>query len=165
MCVQVLYHARLHPEQLLSALGDEHVAALHAALKMVIDTAVAADADASKFGDDWMFHVRCVGGCWCCVESVWARRAGLRPALHTHSPHVEPAASANHLPDHRSRCNAGGARRLASWGATRLTTSPWARGRAAWSLHCKNSSVVGERALTRLGWVGWLGCRRCRGCC
>lgn len=63
---EVLWQARLHPEQVVSALGDQHITALHKALEEVVQTAVAADADSTKFPKDWMFHVRwveCVGGC------------------------------------------------------------------------------------------------------
>jgi formamidopyrimidine-DNA glycosylase len=56
---EVLWHSRLHPEQLLSALQPHHVEALYAALRDVVQTAVAANADASKFPPDWMFHIRC----------------------------------------------------------------------------------------------------------
>lgn len=61
---EVLWQARLHPEQVVSALGDEHIKALHQALREVVQTAVAADADSTKFPKDWMFHVR------------WGKKAG-----------------------------------------------------------------------------------------
>lgn len=68
---EVLWQARLHPEQLVSAMGEEHTAALHKCLQEVVQTAVAADADSSKFPADWMFHVRWV---WSVREGrqVWA---------------------------------------------------------------------------------------------
>lgn len=55
---EVLWQARLHPEQLLSELQPQHVEALHAALQHVVQVAVAANADSSKFPEDWMFHIR-----------------------------------------------------------------------------------------------------------
>jgi formamidopyrimidine-DNA glycosylase len=55
---EVLWQSRLHPEQLLSALQPQHVEALYTALRNVVQTAVAANADSSKFPDDWMFHIR-----------------------------------------------------------------------------------------------------------
>jgi formamidopyrimidine-DNA glycosylase len=55
---EVLFQARLHPEQLVAALEEQHIQALHSALQQVVQVAVAADADSSKFPDDWMFHVR-----------------------------------------------------------------------------------------------------------
>lgn len=72
---EVLWQARLHPEQVVSALGDEHIKALHQALREVVQTAVAADADSTKFPKDWMFHVRCdghpvYGGFWGSVFAV-----------------------------------------------------------------------------------------------
>jgi hypothetical protein len=41
-------------------MAQQHTAALHKALTDVVQVAVAADADASKFPQNWMFHVRCV---------------------------------------------------------------------------------------------------------
>ncbi|KAF6254681.1 Formamidopyrimidine-DNA glycosylase H2TH domain-containing protein [Scenedesmus sp. NREL 46B-D3] len=61
---EVLWQSRLHPEQLLSALQPQHIAALHTALRDVVQTAVAANADSSRFPDDWMFHIR------------WGKKAG-----------------------------------------------------------------------------------------
>uniref|UniRef100_A0A383VM22 Formamidopyrimidine-DNA glycosylase catalytic domain-containing protein n=1 Tax=Tetradesmus obliquus TaxID=3088 RepID=A0A383VM22_TETOB len=61
---EVLWQARLHPEQLLSELQPQHVEALHAALQHVVQVAVAANADSSKFPEDWMFHIR------------WGKKAG-----------------------------------------------------------------------------------------
>lgn len=58
MADEVLWQSRLHPEQLVSAMAQQHTAALHKALTEVVQVAVAADADASKFPQDWMFHVR-----------------------------------------------------------------------------------------------------------
>ena len=55
---EVLWQSRLHPEQLVAAMGPEHTAALHQALIKVVGVAVAADADSAKFPQDWMFHVR-----------------------------------------------------------------------------------------------------------
>lgn len=60
---EVLWQARLHPEQLVSALEPSHVAALRNALHTVVTTAVTADADSSRFPADWMFHVRCAPRC------------------------------------------------------------------------------------------------------
>jgi formamidopyrimidine-DNA glycosylase len=55
---EVLWQARLHPEQLVAQLTATHLAALHKALKEVVQTAVEANADSSRFPKDWMFHVR-----------------------------------------------------------------------------------------------------------
>eukprot|EP00879_Flechtneria_rotunda_P020254 GHRR01021302.1.p1 GENE.GHRR01021302.1~~GHRR01021302.1.p1 ORF type:complete len:381 (+),score=101.86 GHRR01021302.1:1920-3062(+) len=55
---EVLWHARLHPEQPALALQPEHIEALHTALQQVVQTAVEAKADSSKYPRDWLFHVR-----------------------------------------------------------------------------------------------------------
>lgn len=70
---EVLWQSRLHPEQLTSALEPQHVQALHTALQQVVQTAVAVQADSSRFPPDWMFHVRWV--CTCIVR-ITAHGAG-----------------------------------------------------------------------------------------
>jgi formamidopyrimidine-DNA glycosylase len=62
---EILYCARLHPEQPVADLGREHVAALHEAVRSVVATAVAVRADAARYPPGWIFHSRsgsCVGG-------------------------------------------------------------------------------------------------------
>eukprot|EP00775_Hariotina_reticulata_P012959 gene12959-13088_t len=61
---EVLWQARLHPEQLVAHLTPGHMAELHKALRKVVQMAVEANADSSRFPKDWMFHVR------------WGKRAG-----------------------------------------------------------------------------------------
>lgn len=78
---EVLWHSRLHPEQPVAALQQEHIAALHQALHNVVQTAVAANADSSKFPPDWMFHVRC-GACAAWQAPCWSE------ALH--QPSAQP---------------------------------------------------------------------------
>lgn len=58
---EVLYQARMHPEQPVSDLSQEQVAAVHAALDSVIQLAVSVDADSHKFPRDWLFHYRWTG--------------------------------------------------------------------------------------------------------
>lgn len=55
---EVLYQARIHPEQPANSIPEEQVAALHRAIKDVCELAVAADADSDRFPDSWLFHYR-----------------------------------------------------------------------------------------------------------
>ncbi len=58
MPLQVLYQAKLHPEQKGNSLDAEEVKRLHDALYYVCKTAVEADAESSRFPSDWLFHQR-----------------------------------------------------------------------------------------------------------
>eukprot|EP00884_Botryococcus_braunii_P014595 jgi/Botrbrau1/23136/Bobra.0243s0064.2 len=58
---EVLYQARLHPEEKSNTLDLDQVEALHSKLHTVLRTAVDADADSSKFPADWLFHHRWTG--------------------------------------------------------------------------------------------------------
>lgn len=53
---EILYQARIHPEQKAASLTDEQTAALHHQMQAVLKTAVEAGADSSKYPDSWMFH-------------------------------------------------------------------------------------------------------------
>lgn len=55
---EVCYQARLHPASLCGNLTVAHAAALRGALRSVLDTACAANANATQFPGDWIFHVR-----------------------------------------------------------------------------------------------------------
>lgn len=55
---EVLYQSRIHPDSKASALQPHHIEALLASIKSVIDTAVEANADYTKFPVDWLFHAR-----------------------------------------------------------------------------------------------------------
>ncbi|KAL4420824.1 hypothetical protein ABPG75_010480 [Micractinium tetrahymenae] len=55
---EVLYQSRIHPEQPANSILADQVAALHRAIKDVCELAVAADADANRFPDTWLFHYR-----------------------------------------------------------------------------------------------------------
>ncbi|EPQ61047.1 hypothetical protein GLOTRDRAFT_135611 [Gloeophyllum trabeum ATCC 11539] len=55
---EVLYHARIHPEQRCDTLTPEQLLALHAQIRTVCVRAVAAHADDSKFPSDWLFKHR-----------------------------------------------------------------------------------------------------------
>ncbi|KAH0603810.1 uncharacterized protein H6S33_007469 [Morchella sextelata] len=51
---EILYHARIHPEQVTNTLDEEMVKRLHGALGYVTGLAVKAEADSSKFPEDWL---------------------------------------------------------------------------------------------------------------
>ncbi|KAI5839845.1 Formamidopyrimidine-DNA glycosylase N-terminal domain-containing protein, partial [Morchella snyderi] len=51
---EILYHARIHPEQVTNTLDAEMVARLHGALGYVTGLAVSVEADSSKFPKDWL---------------------------------------------------------------------------------------------------------------
>ncbi|KAL4451273.1 hypothetical protein ABPG77_009345 [Micractinium sp. CCAP 211/92] len=55
---EVLYQARIHPEQPANSIPEEQVSALHRAIRGVCQLAVDADADSDRFPDDWLFHYR-----------------------------------------------------------------------------------------------------------
>lgn len=60
MLDEVLYHARVHPEHRCHMLSEEQVQALQKTMAYVCQTAVAVNADASKFPEDWLFNHRWV---------------------------------------------------------------------------------------------------------
>ncbi|KAJ7356814.1 AtMMH-1 [Mycena albidolilacea] len=55
---EILYNARVHPEQRSNTLTDEQLIALHDQTSNVCETAVSVDADDSKFPEDWLFKHR-----------------------------------------------------------------------------------------------------------
>ncbi|PNW77244.1 hypothetical protein CHLRE_10g428433v5 [Chlamydomonas reinhardtii] len=55
---EVLYQARIHPEQTATSLDDGSMAALHAAIREVVGLAVRVEADSDRFPRDWLFHYR-----------------------------------------------------------------------------------------------------------
>ncbi|KAH9945593.1 AtMMH-1 [Amylocystis lapponica] len=55
---EILYHARVHPEERCNALTDSKLETLHTQTAEVCRIAVEADADDSKFPDDWLFKHR-----------------------------------------------------------------------------------------------------------
>ncbi len=57
---EILYHARVHPEERCNALSDEQLAALFKQTSEVCRIAVSVNADDSKFPDDWLFKHRWV---------------------------------------------------------------------------------------------------------
>ncbi|XP_050234441.1 formamidopyrimidine-DNA glycosylase isoform X2 [Mercurialis annua] len=55
---EVLYQARIHPEQSASSFSRENCATLLECIKEVIQYAVQVDAASSRFPLDWLFHFR-----------------------------------------------------------------------------------------------------------
>ncbi|KAI0252709.1 hypothetical protein BJV78DRAFT_1124215, partial [Lactifluus subvellereus] len=55
---EVLYHARIHPEQRCNSLSEEQIQALHQQIRHVCTFAVEVNADDSRFPDDWLFKYR-----------------------------------------------------------------------------------------------------------
>nr|XP_043634905.1 formamidopyrimidine-DNA glycosylase-like isoform X2 [Erigeron canadensis] len=55
---EVLYQARIHPQQIASEISKEGCVALHNSLKEVIQLSVEVDADFNRFPVDWLCHLR-----------------------------------------------------------------------------------------------------------
>ncbi|OSX67900.1 hypothetical protein POSPLADRAFT_1108213, partial [Postia placenta MAD-698-R-SB12] len=55
---EILYHARVHPEQRCNTLADSQLQALHTQTSEVCRIAVEVNADDTKFPDDWLFKHR-----------------------------------------------------------------------------------------------------------
>ncbi|PBK76676.1 AtMMH-1 [Armillaria solidipes] len=55
---EILYHAHVHPEQRCNTLTEEQVARLREKMVYVCETAVEANADDTKFPDNWLFKHR-----------------------------------------------------------------------------------------------------------
>lgn len=59
---EVLYHGGIAPARLANSLDTKESESLHKAIKEVLDLAVKANADHTKFPSGWMFHHRWGGG-------------------------------------------------------------------------------------------------------
>lgn len=57
---EILYHARIHPEQRCNTLTDAQVVALHLQTSEVCRIAVEAKADDTKYPANWLFKHRWV---------------------------------------------------------------------------------------------------------
>lgn len=55
---EILYNAKLHPEQYSDTFSSEQIKQLHKSIRYVCQTAVDLLADSSKFPDDWIFNHR-----------------------------------------------------------------------------------------------------------
>lgn len=58
---EILYHARVHPEERCNVLTESQLEALHKQTAEVCRIAVEANADDSKFPEGWLFKHRWVG--------------------------------------------------------------------------------------------------------
>lgn len=85
---EALYHARLAPTIPCRELAPSDFEALYAALRNVLDVAIAAGADASRYPPDWLFHHRWggargaqeIGGHPIVREKIGGRTAAWVPA-------------------------------------------------------------------------------------
>lgn len=59
---EILYHSRIHPERRCNTLSGDELAALHHQTQHVCQVAVEANADDTKFPEDWLFKHRWVRG-------------------------------------------------------------------------------------------------------
>jgi formamidopyrimidine-DNA glycosylase len=55
---EVMYQARLHPEQYSNTFTDEQIKRLHDAIMYVCDTAIEANGDSDEFPKDWLMKHR-----------------------------------------------------------------------------------------------------------
>ncbi|XP_058780457.1 formamidopyrimidine-DNA glycosylase isoform X1 [Vicia villosa] len=55
---EVLYQARIHPQQTASSLSGENCSTLYECIKEVIEKAVEVGADSSQYPTNWIFHFR-----------------------------------------------------------------------------------------------------------
>ncbi|KAL4943368.1 hypothetical protein BDV06DRAFT_139554 [Aspergillus oleicola] len=55
---EILYHAKIHPEQYSNTLTDDQVKAVHEALHYVCSTSTEVLADSEKFPEHWLFKHR-----------------------------------------------------------------------------------------------------------
>lgn len=55
---EVLYHARIHPEQRCNSFSEEQIQALHVQIRDICTLAVEVNADYLKFPDNWLFKHR-----------------------------------------------------------------------------------------------------------
>lgn len=65
---EILYHARVHPEERCSSLADGQLQALHTQIAEVCRIAVEVNADDTQFPEEWLFKHR-----W--VRMMWPRSA------------------------------------------------------------------------------------------
>ncbi|KAJ5631257.1 uncharacterized protein N7484_011357 [Penicillium longicatenatum] len=58
MADEILYHAKIHPEQISNTLSDGQIKELHTAMYYVFTTALDVLADSEKFPEHWLFKHR-----------------------------------------------------------------------------------------------------------
>ncbi|CEN59728.1 Putative Function: MutM protein removes the oxidatively damaged DNA base product [Aspergillus calidoustus] len=55
---EILYHAKIHPEQYSNTLTDDQIKELHTAIHYVCSTSIEVLADSDKFPEHWLFKHR-----------------------------------------------------------------------------------------------------------
>ncbi|KAJ5505734.1 Ribosomal protein S13-like H2TH [Penicillium expansum] len=55
---EILYHAKIHPEQYSNTLDADQIKALHSAIHYVCSTSIGVLADSEKFPEHWLFKHR-----------------------------------------------------------------------------------------------------------
>ncbi|KAI8641187.1 hypothetical protein BD408DRAFT_389300 [Parasitella parasitica] len=55
---EILYHAMIHPAQYTNTLTEKELSDMYRKMKFVCETAVAVEADESKFPEDWLMKYR-----------------------------------------------------------------------------------------------------------
>lgn len=55
---EIMFHARIHPEQYSNTLSDDQLKQLHASIHYICSTAVDLLADSEKYPEDWLFKHR-----------------------------------------------------------------------------------------------------------
>lgn len=55
---EVMYNAKMHPEQYANTLSDEQIKQLHTSIHYICSTAVDLLGDSDKFPEDWLFKHR-----------------------------------------------------------------------------------------------------------
>lgn len=55
---EIMYHAKMHPEQYANTLSDEQIKQLHQSIHHICSTAVDLLGDSDQFPDDWLFKHR-----------------------------------------------------------------------------------------------------------
>lgn len=55
---EIMYHAKMHPEQYANTLTDEQITQLHKSIHYICATAVELLADSEQFPEDWLFKHR-----------------------------------------------------------------------------------------------------------
>ncbi|MCO5609628.1 hypothetical protein L7F22_063858 [Adiantum nelumboides] len=84
---EVLYQARIHPEQVASSLSETECIRLHKTIQEVLKLSVDVNADSDMFPKDWIFHYRWnkkpgeVGGEKISFITVGGRTSAIVPAL------------------------------------------------------------------------------------
>jgi formamidopyrimidine-DNA glycosylase len=55
---EIMYHAKMHPEQYANTLSDEQIKQLHKSIHYICSTSVELLGDSEKFPEDWLFKHR-----------------------------------------------------------------------------------------------------------